>query len=108
MLGELEGTCEMMMPDDDQHCLQLPCVGRGAAGLLTCEVSNRHGTAHCTLRLCLAGRCPCTGGRVPLLGGGITLWCSKPIWWGGAYCPEGWHCSVVPHAHVPWGHCPIA
>ncbi|NWW32457.1 SPEG kinase, partial [Panurus biarmicus] len=54
VLGELEGTCEMMMPDDDQHCLQLLRVGRGTGGLLTCEVSNRHGTAHCTLRLCLA------------------------------------------------------
>ncbi|NWT06213.1 SPEG kinase, partial [Mionectes macconnelli] len=54
VLGELEGTCEVTMPDDDQHCLRLLRVGRGAAGLLTCEVSNRHGTAHCTLRLCLA------------------------------------------------------
>ncbi|NXC10451.1 SPEG kinase, partial [Orthonyx spaldingii] len=54
VLGELEGTCEMMMPDDDQHCLRLLHVGRGAAGLLACEVSNRHGTAHCTLRLRLA------------------------------------------------------
>ncbi|KAJ7405636.1 hypothetical protein BTVI_68141 [Pitangus sulphuratus] len=54
VLGELEGTCEVTMPDDDQHCLRLLRVGQGAAGLLTCEVSNRHGTAHCTLRLCLA------------------------------------------------------
>ncbi|NWV06008.1 SPEG kinase, partial [Ptilonorhynchus violaceus] len=54
VLRELEGTCEMMMPDDDQHCLRLLRVGRGAAGLLACEVSNRHGTAHGTLRLCLA------------------------------------------------------
>ncbi|KAM6268493.1 striated muscle preferentially expressed protein kinase [Porphyrio hochstetteri] len=54
VLGEQEGACEVMMPDDDQHCLRLLCVGRGAAGLLTCEVSNRHGTARCTLRLCLA------------------------------------------------------
>ncbi|NXO55578.1 SPEG kinase, partial [Aramus guarauna] len=54
VLGEQEGTCEVMMPDDDQHCLRLLCVGRGAAGPLTCEVSNRHGTAHCTLRLRLA------------------------------------------------------
>ncbi|XP_009699310.1 PREDICTED: striated muscle-specific serine/threonine-protein kinase-like, partial [Cariama cristata] len=42
------------MPDDDQHCLQLLHVGRGAAGPLACEVSNRHGTAHCTLHLHLA------------------------------------------------------
>ncbi|NXF12194.1 SPEG kinase, partial [Smithornis capensis] len=54
VLGELEGTCEVTMPDDDQHCLRLLRVGRGAAGLLACEVSNRHGTACCTLRLCLA------------------------------------------------------
>ncbi|XP_075612990.1 striated muscle preferentially expressed protein kinase isoform X2 [Balearica regulorum gibbericeps] len=54
VLVEQEGTCEVMMPDDDQHCLRLLCVGRGAAGPLTCEVSNRHGTACCTLRLCLA------------------------------------------------------
>ncbi|XP_064517173.1 striated muscle preferentially expressed protein kinase isoform X1 [Pseudopipra pipra] len=54
VLGELEGTCEVTMPDDDQHCLRLLHVGRGAAGLLTCEVSNRHGTARCTLRLHLA------------------------------------------------------
>ncbi|OXB69230.1 hypothetical protein ASZ78_011350 [Callipepla squamata] len=54
VLGEQEGTCEMMMPDDDQHCLRLLRVGRGAAGPLVCEVSNRHGTARCTLRLHLA------------------------------------------------------
>ncbi|XP_054686239.1 striated muscle preferentially expressed protein kinase isoform X2 [Grus americana] len=54
VLVEQEGTCEVMMPDDDQHCLRLLCVGRGAAGPLTCEVSNRHGTACCTLRLRLA------------------------------------------------------
>ncbi|KAM6131694.1 LOW QUALITY PROTEIN: striated muscle preferentially expressed protein kinase [Phoenicopterus ruber ruber] len=54
VLGEQEGTCEVTMPDDDQHCLRLLCVGRGAAGPLACEVSNRHGTACCTLRLCLA------------------------------------------------------
>ncbi|NXC30061.1 SPEG kinase, partial [Campylorhamphus procurvoides] len=54
VLGELEGTCEVTMPDDDQHCLRLLCVGRGAAGLLACEVSNRHGTARCTLHLRLA------------------------------------------------------
>nr|XP_030133216.3 striated muscle preferentially expressed protein kinase isoform X1 [Taeniopygia guttata] len=54
VLGELEGTCEMMMPDDDQHCLRLLRVGRGAGGLLACEVSNRHGAAQCTLRLRLA------------------------------------------------------
>ncbi|XP_023786222.1 striated muscle preferentially expressed protein kinase [Cyanistes caeruleus] len=54
VLGELEGTCEMMMPDDDQHCLRLLRVGRGAGGLLACEVSNRHGTAQCSLRLRLA------------------------------------------------------
>ncbi|NXK96391.1 SPEG kinase, partial [Formicarius rufipectus] len=54
VLGELEGTCEVTMPDDDQHCLRLLRVGRGAAGLLACEVSNRHGTAYCTLRLHLA------------------------------------------------------
>ncbi|XP_074884708.1 striated muscle preferentially expressed protein kinase isoform X2 [Buteo buteo] len=54
VLGEQEGTCEVVMPDDDQHCLRLLRVGRGAAGPLTCEVSNRHGTARCTLRLRLA------------------------------------------------------
>ncbi|XP_065607084.1 striated muscle preferentially expressed protein kinase isoform X2 [Cyrtonyx montezumae] len=54
VLGEQEGTCEMTMPDDDQHCLRLLRVGRGAAGPLACEVSNRHGTARCTLRLHLA------------------------------------------------------
>ncbi|NXT57127.1 SPEG kinase, partial [Pluvianellus socialis] len=54
VLGEQEGTCEVTMPDDDQHCLRLLCVGRGAVGPLTCEVSNRHGTARCTLRLRLA------------------------------------------------------
>ncbi|KAM6397098.1 LOW QUALITY PROTEIN: striated muscle preferentially expressed protein kinase [Pluvialis apricaria] len=54
VLGEQEGTCEVTMPDDDQHCLRLLCVGRGAAGPLACEVSNRHGTARCTLRLRLA------------------------------------------------------
>ncbi|KAM6259712.1 striated muscle preferentially expressed protein kinase isoform 3-T3 [Spheniscus humboldti] len=54
VLGEQEGTCEMTMPDDDQHCLRLLRVGRGAAGPLACEVSNRHGTTRCTLRLCLA------------------------------------------------------
>ncbi|NXE89010.1 SPEG kinase, partial [Menura novaehollandiae] len=54
VLGELEDTYEVTMPDDDQHCLRLLRVGRGAAGLLACEVSNRHGTAHCTLHLCLA------------------------------------------------------
>lgn len=59
----------MMMPDDDQHCLRLLRVGQGAGGLLACEVSNRHGTAHCTLRLHLAGRCPCTGGLCLSAGG---------------------------------------
>ncbi|XP_033917226.1 striated muscle preferentially expressed protein kinase [Melopsittacus undulatus] len=54
VLGELEDVCEVMMPDDDQHCLRLLCVGQGAAGPLTCEVSNRHGTARCTLQLRLA------------------------------------------------------
>ncbi|KAJ7405270.1 striated muscle preferentially expressed protein kinase isoform X1 [Willisornis vidua] len=54
VLGELQGPYEVTMPDDDQHCLRLQHVGRGAAGLLDCEVSNCHGTAHCTLRLCLA------------------------------------------------------
>ncbi|XP_010213655.1 PREDICTED: striated muscle preferentially expressed protein kinase, partial [Tinamus guttatus] len=54
VLAEQEGTCEVMMPDDDQHCLRLLQVGRGAVGPLTCEVSNRHGTAHCTLHLRLA------------------------------------------------------
>ncbi|XP_075566404.1 striated muscle preferentially expressed protein kinase [Pelecanus crispus] len=54
VLGEQEGTCEVTMPDDDQHCLRLLCAGRGAAGPLACEVSNRHGTACCTLRLRLA------------------------------------------------------
>ncbi|KAM8806948.1 striated muscle preferentially expressed protein kinase [Eudromia elegans] len=54
VLAEQEGTCEVMMPDDDQHCLRLLQVGRGAVGPLTCEVSNRHGTARCTLHLRLA------------------------------------------------------
>ncbi|KAM6421514.1 striated muscle preferentially expressed protein kinase [Rhynochetos jubatus] len=54
VLGEQEGTCEVTMPDDDQHCLRLLCVGRGAAGPLACEVTNRHGAARCTLRLRLA------------------------------------------------------
>ncbi|XP_074729511.1 striated muscle preferentially expressed protein kinase isoform X4 [Strix uralensis] len=54
VLGEQEGMCEMMMADDDQHCLRLLRAGRGAAGPLACEVSNRHGTACCTLRLHLA------------------------------------------------------
>ncbi|NWU60813.1 SPEG kinase, partial [Pterocles burchelli] len=54
VLVEQDGTCEVTMPDDDQHCLRLLCVGREAAGLLACEVINRHGAAHCTLRLCLA------------------------------------------------------
>ncbi|NXL56022.1 SPEG kinase, partial [Chordeiles acutipennis] len=54
VLGEQEGTCEMTMPDDDQHCLRLLRVGRGAVGPLACEVSNRHGTASCTLHLRLA------------------------------------------------------
>ncbi|XP_052648343.1 striated muscle preferentially expressed protein kinase isoform X3 [Harpia harpyja] len=54
VLGEQEGTCEVVMPDDDQHCLRLLHVGRGAVGPLACEVSNRHGTARCTLRLRLA------------------------------------------------------
>ncbi|XP_074449866.1 striated muscle preferentially expressed protein kinase isoform X1 [Larus michahellis] len=54
VLGEQQGTCEMTMPDDDQHCLRLLRVGRGAAGPLACEVTNRHGTARCTLCLRLA------------------------------------------------------
>ncbi|KAI6065136.1 Striated muscle preferentially expressed protein kinase [Aix galericulata] len=54
VLGEQDGTCEVTMPDDDQHCLRLLRVGRGAAGPLACEVSNRHGSARCTLRLRLA------------------------------------------------------
>lgn len=74
MLGENEGTCEVTMPDDDQHCLRLLRVGRGAVGPLACEVSNRHGTARCTLRLHLAGMCPCArDARAPLQGGGITI-----------------------------------
>ncbi|XP_062435036.1 striated muscle preferentially expressed protein kinase isoform X2 [Rhea pennata] len=51
---EQEGMCEVIMLDDDQHCLRLRQVGCGAVGPLTCEVSNRHGAAHCTLHLCLA------------------------------------------------------
>ncbi|NXN08393.1 SPEG kinase, partial [Indicator maculatus] len=58
VLGEQVGTCEVTMPDDDQHCLRLLCVGQEAVGLLACEVSNRHGTACCTLHLCLA-EAPC-------------------------------------------------
>ncbi|XP_009882457.1 PREDICTED: striated muscle preferentially expressed protein kinase, partial [Charadrius vociferus] len=54
VLEEQEGMCEVTMPDDDQHCLRLLRVGRGAAGPLVCEVSNRHGAARCTLRLRLA------------------------------------------------------
>ncbi|XP_051478999.1 striated muscle preferentially expressed protein kinase isoform X2 [Apus apus] len=54
VLGDKEGACEVTMPDDDQHCLRLLRVGRGAVGSLACEVSNRHGTACCTLRLRLA------------------------------------------------------
>ncbi|XP_064020589.1 striated muscle preferentially expressed protein kinase isoform X2 [Pogoniulus pusillus] len=57
-LGEQVGAYEVTMPDDDQHCLQLLCVGQEAVGLLACEVSNRHGTACCTLHLCLA-EAPC-------------------------------------------------
>ena len=103
MLGEQEGTCEVMMPDDDQHCLRLLRVGRGAAGLLACEVSNRHGAARCTLHLHLAGRCPTLGGRAPLPGGGIALWCSKPVChWGGGALPC--RVALLHSAHVPWGH----
>lgn len=69
MLAEQEGMCEVTMPDDDQHCLRLLRVGRGAAGPLVCEVSNRHGAARCTLRLRLAGRCPHTGRPCPSVGG---------------------------------------
>ncbi|XP_067994905.1 striated muscle preferentially expressed protein kinase isoform X2 [Melanerpes formicivorus] len=58
VLGEQVGTCEVTMPDDNQHCLRLLCVGQEAIGLLACEVSNRHGTASCTLHLCLA-EAPC-------------------------------------------------
>ncbi|XP_059676432.1 striated muscle preferentially expressed protein kinase [Gavia stellata] len=54
VLEEQEGTCEVTMPDDDQHCLRLLRVGRAATGPLACEVSNCHGTARCTLRLRLA------------------------------------------------------
>ncbi|NXE46612.1 SPEG kinase, partial [Casuarius casuarius] len=54
VLADQESTCEVMMLDDDQHCLRLLQVGCGAVGPLTCEVSNRHGTTHCTLHLCLA------------------------------------------------------
>ncbi|NWJ03142.1 SPEG kinase, partial [Crypturellus undulatus] len=54
VLAEQEGACEVLMPDDDQHCLRLLRVGRGAVGPLTCDVSNRHGTARCTLQLRLA------------------------------------------------------
>lgn len=81
MLGEQQGTCEMTMPDDDQHCLRLLRVGRGAAGPLACEVTNRHGTARCTLRLRLAGRCRLAG---------------KP-------CPSarGWHRRTMLQTHVP-------
>lgn len=93
MLGEQDGTCEVMMPDDDQHCLRLLRVGRGAAGPLACEVSNRHGSARCTLRLRLAGRCPRAGGPCPSAMGG--------------------HRPTVPRGRVPWGwhgptgqHCP--
>lgn len=88
----------MMMPDDDQHCLRLLRVGKGAGGLLACEVSNRHGTAHCTLRLCLAGRCPCTGGATSLCWGVASPYGAPSLHTGvgvGEYCP------MVPHALVP-------
>ncbi|NXJ59835.1 SPEG kinase, partial [Rostratula benghalensis] len=54
VLEEQQGTCEMTMPDDDQHCLRMLHVNWGAAGKLACEVTNRHGTARCTLCLRLA------------------------------------------------------
>ncbi|NXG27911.1 SPEG kinase, partial [Dromaius novaehollandiae] len=54
VLVDQESTYEVMMLDDDQHCLRLLQVGCGAVGPLTCEVSNCHGTTHCTVHLCLA------------------------------------------------------
>lgn len=87
MLGEQDGTCEVTMPDDDQHCLRLLRVGRGAAGPLACEVSNRHGSARCTLRLRLAGRCPRAGGPCPSAMGGIALRCPEAVCRGGGVAP---------------------
>lgn len=104
----------MMMPDDDQHCLRLLRVGQGAGGLLACEVSNRHGTANCTLHLRLAGRCPCPlHWAVSLCGGVASPYGAPSPYTGGrghgwGHCPGGWHCPMVPHAHVLCGHCPIA
>lgn len=110
VLGEQEGTCEVTMPDDDQHCLRLLCVGRGAAGPLACEVSNHHGTARCTLHLRLAGRCPHAGGAVPLCWGvasprGAPSLCA--MGGGGGDCPMGWHCSTVPHSRALLLQCSV-
>lgn len=113
VLGEQEGTCEMTMPDDDQHCLRLLHVGRGAAGLLACEVSNHHGTARCTLHLHLAGRCPRAGGLCPSAVGlvsshrvALPSWCAMAVCHRG-HCPIAWHCSSVIRTHTPWEFCPI-
>lgn len=98
------------MPDDDQHCLRLLRVGRGAAGPLTCEVSNRHGTARCTLHLRLAGRCARAGGPCPSAEGWhrpVVLQAHVP-WGGGGLWTLPHRVALLHGAHVPWGHCPIA
>lgn len=102
VLGEQEGTCEVTMPDDDQHCLRLLCVGRGAAGPLACEVSNRHGTARCTLHLRLAGRCPRARGLCPSAGGWhrpTVLQACVPS--GGGVSPWG---GTAPQCPMPMCH----
>lgn len=50
------GTCEMSMPDDDQHTLKLLRVRNSDVGQLVVTASNQFGSDLCALQLVMAGQ----------------------------------------------------
>lgn len=56
MLVNKPGSCEMSMPDDDQHQLKLQRVRSTDVGQLVVTASNQFGSDLCTLQLASAGQ----------------------------------------------------
>lgn len=56
VLANKPGTCELSMPDDDQHTLKLQRVKSTDVGQLVVTASNQFGSDLCTLQLAMAGQ----------------------------------------------------
>uniref|UniRef100_A0A8C5QJT3 non-specific serine/threonine protein kinase n=1 Tax=Leptobrachium leishanense TaxID=445787 RepID=A0A8C5QJT3_9ANUR len=54
VLQEVDGVCEMSMPDDDQHSLLLFSPKKSDIGSLVFKASNWYGSDHCTVSIELA------------------------------------------------------